>query len=100
MAVDDLWVDDMTSIEVGATRVLIVRLDDGVHAFENRCAHLGLPLDEGRLERCRLICAAHGWTYDARTGRGINPQTARLRTFPVRIEHGRIFVDVEAGDAP
>jgi toluene monooxygenase system ferredoxin subunit len=91
----DLWNGEMTSATVDGTNVLLLRIDDTVYAFENRCAHLGVPLAEGRLDRCVLTCRAHGWQYDPRSGKGINPTTAVLRRFAVKNEGEKIFVDVQ-----
>lgn len=80
---------------VSGRRVLLVRIGAEVCAYEDRCAHLGLPLSGGRLDGTTLVCPAHEWEYDARTGRGINPSTACLKAFPVKIEGDEILVDVE-----
>jgi toluene monooxygenase system ferredoxin subunit len=94
-ALSELWKGDMSACVVGRTKVLLVRLDEGVFAYEDECAHLGLPLSEGSLEGCVLTCRAHRWQYDARTGLGLNPKSARLRALPVRVEGDDVLVDVE-----
>jgi toluene monooxygenase system ferredoxin subunit len=73
----------------------VVRLADEVHAYLDRCAHLGVALSEGTLEGGVLTCSAHHWQYDAATGRGINPDTACLVRFPVTITDGDVYVEVE-----
>jgi nitrite reductase/ring-hydroxylating ferredoxin subunit len=92
---DDLWSGDMLGCDVGGQRVLLVRLGETVHAYEDRCAHLGVRLSEGKLNGTGLMCRAHYWEYDVETGQGRNPLSVCLRRFPVRIEDGRILVDVE-----
>jgi nitrite reductase/ring-hydroxylating ferredoxin subunit len=94
-ALSKLWKGDMSGCVIGRTKVLLVRLDDGVFAYEDKCAHLGMPLSEGSLTGCVLTCRAHRWEYDARTGLGLNPKGARLRALPVRIEGDDVLVDVE-----
>ena len=94
---DDLWSGEMVATEVHGSPVLLVRVGDTVHAYADRCGHLGLPLSRGTLTGTRLVCSAHLWEYDAVTGRGINPATACLHRFPVRIEQGVVLVDVEEG---
>lgn len=79
---------------VGGTKVVLVCAGGSVSAFEDRCAHLGLPLSGGRVEGTTLICPAHEWEYDARSGRGVNPSTACLKAFPVTIDDDEIRVDV------
>src|SRR5258706_10991166 len=92
----DLWVGELTGVVVGGTRVLLVRLADGVRAFEDRCAHKGLRLSEGRLAGTTLTCAAHEWCYDVASGRSIDPAGACLRAFAVHVEGDDVLVDVEA----
>jgi toluene monooxygenase system ferredoxin subunit len=99
-ALDDLWSGDMSTCVVDRVSVLLVRVDDDVYAYEDRCAHLGVPLSRGRLVGCTLTCSAHEWQYDVTTGRGVNPERARLRRFPVRVEDGHVAVDVTAREDP
>ena len=90
----ELWESDLVAAHAGGTRVLVIRLGNEVHAYEDRCPHLGLALSEGTLDGCVLTCAAHHWQYDVVTGRGINPPTACMKRFPVTIEHGVVYVEL------
>jgi toluene monooxygenase system protein E len=92
----ELWDGDMTARSVDGHDLLLVRHNGVVYAYENRCAHLGVALSEGRLDGYVLTCRAHHWQYDVRSGSGVNPATACLRRFPVKIEDGKVFVDVHA----
>ena len=94
-ALADLWVGDMMRCEIAGRPVLVIRLGDRVHAYADRCAHLGVALSEGRLDGDVLTCSAHHYQYDARTGRGVNPTGVCLRAYPAKIEDGAIFVDVD-----
>ena len=93
-ALADLWDDDMTGVVVDGTQVLVVRLAGEVYAYEDRCPHQGVPLHEGQLHGYVLTCRAHEWYFDVRTGKGINPRMAFLKRFAVKIEDGRVLVDV------
>jgi toluene monooxygenase system ferredoxin subunit len=96
---DELWIGEMKGVVVGGRRVLVLRLEDGVFAYEDRCAHLGVPLSEGTLEDGVLTCRAHHYQYDARTGAGINPRDVRLASVPLRVDAGRIvFSERRAGE--
>jgi toluene monooxygenase system ferredoxin subunit len=67
---------------------------DDVYAYEDCCAHLGVCLSRGTLAGGVLTCSAHEWQYDIATGRGVNPASAFLRPFPVKVEARQIFVDL------
>lgn len=88
----ELWIGELRAVRVAGRRVALVRLEEGVHAYEDRCPHLGFPLSEGRLQGRELTCAAHGWVFDAGTGLGTNPRNCRLSSLPVRIEGTSVFV--------
>lgn len=91
---EELWEGEMRACRAGRHRILLLRLEDGIYAYEDRCAHLGMPLSEGKLRDGVLVCSAHHFEYDARTGRGINPRNLCLRRFPVVIENGKVWVVV------
>jgi len=95
-ALAELWTGDLVAARIAGTKLVVVRLGDEVHAYADRCAHLGVALSDGTLEGRVLTCSAHHWQYDVATGRGINPSTACLVRFPVTIEHGVVYVEVEA----
>jgi nitrite reductase/ring-hydroxylating ferredoxin subunit len=96
LARDDLWIGEMKGVVVAGVPVLLVGLDDGVRAYEDRCLHKGVALSAGRLAGARLTCSVHAWEYDVTSGRGLNPANVCLRAFPVRIVGSDIEVDVEA----
>jgi len=96
----DLWIGEMRAFTLAGRRVLLLRLEDeSVRAYENRCAHLGLPLNEGTLVGSVLTCPAHHYQYDARTGLGINPASTALVPLHVQVVAGEIMVDMAAIDA-
>jgi toluene monooxygenase system ferredoxin subunit len=100
MSLDEVWAGELTPCVIEGRRILLIRKGDSVLAFEDRCAHLGVPLSRGRLERDVLTCGAHEWQYDAATGKGINPVSARLRKYEVKIVDGQIWIDVQAPGQP
>ena len=94
MPESELWIGELRQVQMQGGRVLLVRTDAGIFAYEDRCPHLGLPLSAGQLEGHTLICAAHHFQFDARTGAGINPSCLRLRPYPVECRAGVIRVDL------
>jgi toluene monooxygenase system ferredoxin subunit len=91
----ELWDGEMRGLVVAGRKVLLLRVRGEIHAYEDRCRHLGVALSEGALADCVLTCSAHLYTYDATTGAGINPKTTQLRAFEVVVRDGAIYVDVE-----
>lgn len=93
---EDLWPGEMASFTAAGIRVLLVNVDGTIHAYEDRCQHRAVPLSGGRFQAGILTCPAHEWTYDAATGRGVNPAGTALRRLPVRVDGEGIWVDPEA----
>jgi len=86
MELEELWEGDWAGVRAGAAEVLIVNVDGEIRAYENRCPHQGWPLHEGTLDGCLLTCANHHWVFDVLTGKGVNPDDARLKPVPVRVD--------------
>jgi toluene monooxygenase system ferredoxin subunit len=91
----ELWIGEMRHVMVDRRRVLLLRTDHGVHAYEDRCPHLGVPLSRGMLQGDTVTCSAHHYQFDANTGRGKNPKDVRLTLFDVVCRDGKILVDVD-----
>lgn len=92
---DALWDGEMRGYNVAGRKLLLVKLDGQVFAYEDRCAHLGVALSQGRLEDGVITCGAHHYQYCGRTGSGINPRAVQLRGFPVAVEEGWVAVEIE-----
>jgi nitrite reductase/ring-hydroxylating ferredoxin subunit len=93
-AMDDLWSGEMHAARVDGQPVLLINIEGRVQAFEDRCAHQGVPLSLGRLHAGVLTCGAHEWQYDAATGQCLNPCGVTLKTIPVEVRDGEIWIEV------
>jgi nitrite reductase (NADH) small subunit len=76
-----------------AGRVAIFRtMEDEIFALENRCAHKAGPLAEGIVHGAAVTCPLHNWVFDLRTGKATGADEGEVRTFPVDVVDGRIFL--------
>lgn len=96
---DDVWEGEVRGVNVGGVDVVVCNVDGELFAYEDRCPHLANPLSHGVLDHHTLTCAAHEWEFDVRTGQGLNPQAARLKRFPVRLDDDRILIQLPAESA-
>jgi toluene monooxygenase system ferredoxin subunit len=96
---DELWDGEMESYDVDGREVLLVRLDGTYHAYEGSCPHQGTSLADGTIADGVLTCSAHEWEFDLRTGLGVNPRTACLRRYGVRVAEGKVLVSRAAAPA-
>jgi nitrite reductase/ring-hydroxylating ferredoxin subunit len=67
---------------------------DGVYAVDNRCPHMGFPLHRGSVADGILTCHWHHARFDLCTGGTFDQFADDLRTFPVEIRDGEVWVDV------
>jgi nitrite reductase/ring-hydroxylating ferredoxin subunit len=84
----------MMALECEGKPVLLVNVDGAIHAYADTCPHLRTRLSDGCLRQNVLACSTHGWEFDVCTGLGINPRTACLESFVVKVENGDILVDL------
>ena len=82
----------------GAVAIGVYNLDGKLYAIEDRCSHDDGPLAEGELDPDEgvAVCPRHGARIDIRTGRALTlPAVETVATFPVRVEHGTVTVELE-----
>jgi len=74
--------------------ILLLRMGNQIQAFRNACAHMGLPLDGGMVDReaGTITCPWHGFRFDCLTGECLTAPHAQLETIPLRLEGGLIYV--------
>jgi len=82
--------------------LVLFRDKEGIpHALDDRCAHRGARLSDGRHGGSCAVCPFHGWSYAGdgactlipANGRGAAiPAAARVRSYPVREEAGYLWV--------
>jgi phenylpropionate dioxygenase-like ring-hydroxylating dioxygenase large terminal subunit len=59
-------VDDWFRTRLGGRSIFVQRFESGIRAFENRCAHRFYPLRTTDRGSGPVVCAFHGWRYDAK----------------------------------
>ncbi|HLT45017.1 MAG TPA: FAD-dependent oxidoreductase [Luteimonas sp.] len=85
--------DGVFAGRVGDDAVLLVRLDDGVHAVAAHCTHYGAPLAEGRIADGRVHCPWHHACFDLRSGSAAcAPAMAPLDRWKVDLRGNTVFV--------
>jgi len=86
----------MLEVEAGDHTIVLV-WPEGANCEPSRAyARIqDIALAEGKFDGKVLMCRAHQWTFDARTGAGINPGDCRLAQYPVKVDGDDILVAVE-----
>ena len=66
--------------------------EDQIFAIENRCPHKGGPLVEGIVHGGSVTCPLHNWVFDLETGSALGADEGQVKTFPIDVIDGRIFM--------
>jgi nitrite reductase (NADH) small subunit len=78
-------------------RIAVFRTaDDRVFATEDRCPHRGGPLSQGIVHGAAVTCPLHGMVLSLESGEALGADEGRVRTIPVRIEGGRLLIQLAA----
>jgi nitrite reductase/ring-hydroxylating ferredoxin subunit len=100
--------NSMRAFPVAGRRVLVVNLDGELHAFDDLCPHLAVPLNRGELKDGCVVCPGHGSVFDARTGlvkrwlgkpvtwltRLTEGRPANAPTYKLVVEDGQLIVEL------
>jgi nitrite reductase (NADH) small subunit len=72
---------------------------DEVFALEDRCPHKGGPLSQGIVHGKKVTCPLHGWNVELISGCAVAPDVGCAREFPIRLEAGRVWLDLATVDS-
>ena len=79
----------------GGKEIAVWRVDGNVYAISAICAHEHVAtLHEGLRNGATITCPLHGWTYALENGRAV-VGSGILRTYPVIVERGVVYVEVD-----
>ncbi len=85
----------LVSANVGNRVVALVWHQDQIYAVDNRCPHMGFPMDRGSLRNGILTCHWHHARFDLQTGGTFDLWADDVPAFPVEIRDDTVWVDVE-----
>jgi len=93
--------DEALGVSVGALQVAIVRSSGALHALDNVCTHQYALLSDGYVEDGCIECPLHQGRFELATGKAMcAPVTASVRVYPVKVEVGKVLVDVSGAQGP
>lgn len=93
--VDDIDDQDLVRWDHGGRTYAIYRSFDGFYCTDGLCTHRDEPLEAGILMGHVIECPLHQGRFDIRSGEVRSPPPCTgLGTYPVKTEHGQVFVKV------
>ncbi len=84
-----------TVVTGGGHAIAVFHHDGAAYAVDNRCPHMGFPLDRGSVRDGILTCHWHHARFDLSSGGTFNPFADDVRSFPVTVADGEVWVDPE-----
>lgn len=104
------WVRAASAAQVRDTGSLVIHLEgqtiglfadgDRLFAVDNRCPHMGFPLHRGTVGDCILTCHWHQARFDLASGGTFDLWADDVRSFPVRLQEGDVWLDMTPREDP
>lgn len=90
---DELKTRGCTVVTGGGHTIAVFAHDGDVYAVDNRCPHMGFPLDRGTVKDGLLTCHWHHARFDLSSGGTFDPFADDVRSFPVTVVGGEVWVN-------
>jgi nitrite reductase/ring-hydroxylating ferredoxin subunit len=85
------------SVTVKKYTVAIFIYDSKIYAVDNRCPHMGFPLNQGTVKDGILTCHWHHARFDLMNGGTFDQWAGDVTSFPVEIRNGNeVWIDISA----
>ena len=96
----DVQSNGCTVVQIDGHTIALFAQGDSVYAVDNRCPHMGFPLDRGTVKDGILTCHWHHARFDLESGGTFDQWADDVRGFPVEIRDGVVWVDVSQQHDP
>lgn len=93
---DQLAEGGLRTVDVKGQSISLTQIGSRYYAFADTCTHERCSLGGGFLEGDVIECPCHGARFDVKTGAvKALPATENLKTYPVKVEKGALFVSLD-----
>jgi len=87
-------------IQVQKHTIALFYHNSKVYAVDNRCPHMGFPLNQGTVKDCILTCHWHHARFDLNSGGTFDQWAGDVHSFPVKIRNeNEVWVDITSSYA-
>jgi nitrite reductase/ring-hydroxylating ferredoxin subunit len=90
----DFEATDRRVVSAGDRPVLLLRHEDGFYAVDNRCPHMGFPLEQGSVKDCILTCHWHHARFDLASGGTFDQFADDVRAYPIELRGDELWIDL------
>ena len=93
---EDIETEDLIRFDYGDRTFAIYRSpNDNYYCTDGLCTHEQVHLENGLVMDNIIECPKHNGRFDYRTGEAKGaPVCVNLNTYPVKVENGRVFVQI------
>ena len=91
--VDEVRQHGCVVVTGGGHTIAVFSRGDDFAAVDNRCPHMGFPLDRGTVRNGILTCHWHHARFDLSSGGTFDPFADDVRAFPVTVSDDQVWVD-------
>lgn len=92
--VADIPNEGVIAVNVSGQSIALAKSDGNIFAVDNRCPHMGYPLNRGSVHDGILICHWHHAMFDLASGCTFHPFADDVEPFPVEVRDGKVYVNV------
>ncbi len=90
----DIQSADRLVVHLEGHILVLICEGEKIYAVDNRCPHMGFPLHRGTVKDGILTCHWHHARFDLASGGTFDPWADDVRSFPVQVRHGEVWVDL------
>ena len=91
--------DGIIAVNVSGQSIALAKSDGKIFAVDNRCPHMGYPLNRGSVHDGILICHWHHAMFDLASGCTFHPFADDVQPYPIEVRDGKVYVAVSANGA-
>lgn len=82
------------TVQLHGHTVALFAHQDHIFAIDNRCPHMGFPLEQGTVKDGILTCNWHYARFDLESGGTFDQWADDVRAFPVELRDGEVWVNL------
>lgn len=97
--VADIPQEGVIAVNVAGQSIALAKSNGKIFAVDNRCPHMGYPLNRGSVQDGILICHWHHAMFDLASGCTFHPFADDVQAYPIDVREGSVYVNVGANGA-
>ena len=85
--------NNMMEMEVDGKQFTLAKFQDAYFAFASKCPHASGRMAAGYINPLgQVVCPLHRYCFDMKNGRNTSGEGYFLKTYPIEIKEGALFI--------